>query len=52
VPEFTEDTPGTSLGFLVDLLDFLVAMAGVVDMRFHRDDERREERNAVPSTPL
>jgi hypothetical protein len=36
----------------VDLLDFLVAMVRVDDIRFHRDNERREKRNVVPSKPL
>lgn len=35
-----------SLGFLVDLLDFLVAIAGVGDIRFHGDGEKWGERRA------
>ena len=47
--ESMEDTLGISLGFLADLLDFLVAMAGFDDMRLHRDDVGRI---VVPSKPL
>jgi hypothetical protein len=53
--ESIEGSLAVSLGFLVDLLDFLVAMIEIDGIRFHRDelsDVRREGRDMVSSKPL
>jgi hypothetical protein len=42
VRETSGGTFGVSLGFLVDLLDFLVCMTEMDDVGFYRDDEGRE----------
>ena len=53
--ESVDGSLGTSFGFRVDLLDFLVAMRATDDIRFHKDElstAKGEGRDTFSQKPL